>query len=161
MKYFGIDPGKYGGIALLTDENEIGVSPLPQTESDLWRWCTEWLNPTDHCRVIMEQVSGYIGAAQPGAYMFNFGVGYGRLRMCLVACGLRENDHWQTVHPVTWQRGLGIPPRKRGTKAADHKRNLQAIAQRMYPSVKLTAQTGDAILLAHYCKMVYGPKTNR
>lgn len=120
-------------------------------------------------RVVIEQVSGYVGKPQPGSRMFNFGRNYGFYRGCLVAHGftevtklhpikLRNKLVFITVSPQSWQRGVGIQPRiKKPVKETDSqwKGRLKLYAERLYPSLKLSTGNADAVLITDYCKQMF------
>jgi hypothetical protein len=80
--------------------------------------------------------------------MFNFGANYGALRMALTAAGIP----FEEVVPGVWQRGLNIPPRKKTEGKTAWKNRLKAKAQQLFPSVKITLATADALLIAEFCR---------
>ena len=67
------------------------------------------------------------------------------------------------MRPQAWQRSLGL------TKIRDDriwemsdagasgrwKNRLKSRAQELFPDIKVTLRTSDALLLAHYCKEKY------
>ena len=158
--YLGIDPGKTGGLTLLRDEG-VFYQPMPATPLDLWIWMGTMLLTTPvgsaRTRAVLEQVGGYIKkkGPQPGSAMFNFGRGYGELRMALTAAGIR----YEEITPRVWQKVLGIPPKKESESKSDFKGRLRARAQRLFPSLELWKGTKtdqlaccDALLIAEYCR---------
>jgi hypothetical protein len=162
MKFIGIDPGVSGGIAVLSESAVLSFHSMPKTEEDTYYLLLKVTNgEEDNIRVVLEEVSGYIprrnkegqSEGQPGSSMFNFGWNYGGLRMALVALGLVEGKQWETVHPKTWQKALGIPPRiTKSESRGDWKNRLKATAARMFPSLMVTLKTADSLLLAEYCR---------
>lgn len=75
------------------------------------------------------------------------------------------------VLPQDWQRYLGIEPRKKGKKRRMHnaewitqkpesrvqfKRRLKMVAEVIFRDVKVTLNTADALLIAHYARKVHG-----
>lgn len=144
----GIDPGKQGGLVFI-DKGLVNVTKMPATEKDIWECIAVCKNKVKMAYI--EQVGGYIEGVSPGPAMFNFGWGYGGLRMALTAAGIP----FETVLPRTWQKGLHIPPRKKkGRKYVETKtqwkNRLKAIAQRLFPKLHLTLDTSDALLIAVY-----------
>ena len=144
----GIDPGKQGGLVCIDGEVITAIS-MPTTERDIWEWFSARKNKVKMAYI--EQVGGYIEGVSPGPAMFNFGWGYGGLRMALTAADIP----FETVLPRTWQKGLHIPPRKKkGRKYIETKtqwkNRLKAIAQRLFPKLHLTLDTSDALLIAVY-----------
>ncbi|HEX5137386.1 MAG TPA: hypothetical protein VFY93_10455 [Planctomycetota bacterium] len=172
MIYLGLDPGASGGIALLDkDGKPLLTVKCPETERDLWDVVNGAVR--DHCvgvgvRAFIERVSS--GPGQGVAAMFSFGMSYGALRMALVAAGIP----FELVTPQKWQEGFGLPklpkmpPRlapgaskeeieankkaqkERSAAKRDKKNALKARAQQLFPSVKVTHATADALLIAEW-----------
>lgn len=142
--FLGIDPGASGGLAALGKHGDY--CPMPKTEPDTWSWFAQW---TDQ-RVVacIERVGGFIaGNPTPGSAMFNFGWSYGGLRMALIAASIP----FQVVQPKAWQKFIGMVKNK-GESQSSWKGRLKGRAQEMFPRVKVTLQTADALLIAHYCQ---------
>lgn len=78
--------------------------------------------------------------------MFRFGEGYGFLLGVFMACGVRV----ELVTPQTWQKALGLGHRAKTQTKADWKRKLRAEAERLFPGVKVTMASADALLLLEY-----------
>lgn len=136
MTYIGIDPGASGGIAALTATGDIVlVSTMPDTERDL----LDVLEPLTGSRAVLEYVrsSPQMGVASA----FTFGASYGRLRMALTAARIA----YEEVTPPKWQGAMGC--RTKGDKNVS-----KARAQELFPSVRWTHATADAVLLAEFCR---------
>lgn len=177
--YVGIDPGKNGGIAVLTAKGEeVSVIKLPATRRELLNIITT-ITLGGKTRVALEKVGGYVqrkgdsGDVARGSHMFVFGKGVGWIEMALEACGLGD---FREVTPQQWQKGLGIPPRKKHDKVRsrrltkgkrkgavvqekwggetdrEFKARLRAVAEKLFPGVKLTNATADAILIAEHLR---------
>lgn len=145
--YLGIDPGASGGLACIALDNVEAV-PMPESDRDLWDWF-RWFMPGMKPFALVEKVGGYIGGNPvPGSAMFNFGTNYGKLLMALTAAGIP----FETVTPQRWQKGLSIPPRKKGEGKTAWKNRLKVVAQRLFPDVKVTLATADALLIAEHCR---------
>lgn len=146
--YLGIDPGVSGGLALITPDQVI-ASPMPTTERDMYDWFSTYIEFPEHTWGVIELVGGFIssrGASrQPGSRMFTFGQNYGGLRMCMVAHGIR----FEQVHPRRWQKSFGMMRKPKEVDTA-WKNRLKALAQQLYPQLRITKQVADAILLASY-----------
>ncbi len=146
--YLGIDPGQNGGLALISANGHgVECNKMPSTEKDIYSLLADCVTNT-FC--IIEKVHSMPG--QGVASTFKFGKGYGGLRMALVACKIPFDE----VTPRTWQKGLGIPPRKKETETKTQWKNrLKARAQQLFPffpSEKITLATADALLIAEYCR---------
>lgn len=147
VRYLGIDPGASGGIASLwSDSAERSIYKMPDDDLDTWL-LLEALSGPDTVAVI-EKVQGFIGSGQPGSSMFKFGMGYGALKMALCAAQIS----YEEITPQVWQRGLGIPSRKKDESKGQWKARLKSKAEQLFPGTKLTLATADALLIALYCK---------
>jgi hypothetical protein len=163
--FLGVDPGAGGGlVALDRNGNAIKVDRMPKTEYRVWDWFSDWIG-NDQVIGVIEKVGGYIakpnaipGAPShtPGSAMFWFGASYGGLRMCLTVIGLIEDESYWAVAPVTWQKALNCGHKMKGEKQSDHKRRMKEQAQKMFPKVRVTLHTADALLLAVHCLGKYG-----
>lgn len=156
--YLGIDPGASGGLA------EVWLSPLqhsihactavkmPATRRDIWSWFKGIASYAAFA--VIEKVGGYVkgGEGNVGSAMFNFGTSYGELLMALTAAGIP----YEEVPPRKWQAGLGISPRGKAETRTAWKNRLKEKAQQLFPQEKVTLATADALLIAEYCRRVYG-----
>ena len=151
----GIDPGVNGGIAWITDGKPC-VEKMPETLQDLWELIDEisgrkWSNngPPD-LKAYLEEVhvapsfaksaDGKKNRIRMGAKSaFTFGRGFGRLEMALTAAGIP----FERVRPQVWQKALGCLTK--GDKNVSKRR-----AQELYPQLKITHATADALLIATY-----------
>lgn len=149
--YVGVDPGASGGVVVLYNGFPY-LFNMPDTEAGVWDlFCdikAEFPNPF----ACVEQVGGFMSSGRgkgnkaSGHTMFNFGAGYGGLRMALLGNGIRR----EYVTPAVWQRGLHITPKAKTESQGAHKRKLKQRATELYPGVKVTLKTCDALLLATY-----------
>lgn len=137
----GIDPGKNGGVAYIT-EGFPQVWNMPATEKDLSEMLREIGTGEAYC--FIEKVHAM--PKQGVTSTFTFGQGYGFLRGCLVS----HKIPFETVTPRKWQAALSIPAKKKSETQRQHKHNLKQKAQNLYPQVSLTLSTCDALLIAEY-----------
>ena len=150
--YIGIDPGKSGGLAVISRSTSTRAAadaePMPETEGDIWEWFAGI--PSARAIAVIEKVNGYIGPGSeaPGSAMFNFGWGYGNLRMALIASGIS----FEEVTPQRWQKAMGIGSRKKTESKTQFKNRLKAKAQQLFPHIHVTLKTADALLIAEYCR---------
>lgn len=132
----GIDPGASGGIAWICDGKPC-VEKMPETLQDLWDLICDMKTDGGDFVAYLEQVSS---SPQMGVVSsFSFGRGYGNLEMALTAAGIP----FERVRPQVWQKSLGCMTK--GDKNVS-----KARAQELFPQLKITHATADAILLAEF-----------
>lgn len=124
------------------------------TPRRLWDWVQ--LNVPDEAECVIEKVGGYIRSKDGGfvagsSAMFNFGRNYGELVMCLTAAEVPFTE----VPPQTWQKAMAIPPRRKGESRNSFKNRLKDKACELYPRVKVTLATADALLIAEYSRRTF------
>lgn len=141
--FLGIDPGASGGIARIL-ENEEGTTveawPIPKTERDIWERL-QAIAPFGgvHTFAVIERVHS---SPQMGVVSsFSFGRNYGMLRMALVGLSIP----FEEATPQRWQKHLGC-------LTGGDKRISKQRAQSLYPGIRVTNLTADALLLATYAK---------
>lgn len=150
--FIGIDPGVSGGVASIWGHSVV-MEAMPPTEADIFAWFLSQKPREINYFAVIEKVGGFIkGNPAPGSAMFKFGVGYGGLRMALIACGIP----FEEVTPQKWQKALGITPRdnKGNESKSAFKNRLKAKAQQLFPGEKITLAVADALLIAEYCRRV-------
>lgn len=131
---------------------------MPGTDDELWDLILG-LAEGDVVAAV-EKVTGYVGrrrpkrgeqetdsGGDPGSAMFTFGTSYGMARMALCAAGVRR----VLVPAATWQAAIGVQKRA-GRKKQEWKNSLKDMAQSLFPEIKVTLATADALLIAHYCR---------
>ena len=130
-KCIGIDPGKGGGLAVITSET-VKAYPCPQTVDDMAMLIGMCLNdvsafPTD----------GRVGS-------FTFGQNFGHWQGILASHELKP----ELVTPKTWQSHFEV---QKGLPKDKRKKMLKQMAIERCPGIKrVTLKTCDAILIAIY-----------
>ena len=136
----GIDPGKHGGIAWMTDGKPC-VEKMPDTLQDLWDLIVSIsLNAETGgtgIHAYLEQVSSSPGMGVVSA--FTFGNGFGHLEMALTAASIS----FERIRPQVWQKAMGCMTK--GDKNVSKRK-----AQELFPQIKVTHATADALLIAQY-----------
>lgn len=142
----GIDPGANGAVAWIAN-NKACVEKMPDTLQDLWelidnirlasqievgRYCDD-----THIKAYIEQVHSSPQMGVKSA--FTFGNGFGHLEMALTAAGIP----FERVRPQVWQKELGCMTK--GDKNVSKSK-----AQELFPSMKCTHATSDALLIAEF-----------
>ena len=139
MTYLGLDPGASGGIGVVYSGYAPFACKWPGTEADVWRLIMSHA-PATHA--VLESVHSMPG--QGVASSFKFGKHFGMLVGMLTAAGIP----YTLVRPQAWQKTLGCLTG--GDKNVSKRR-----AQQLYPNLKITHATADALLLATYCRQVH------
>lgn len=149
--FVGIDPGQSGGIAWInTDTDLAGCVSMPETERDVWDVIYA-ATQNQYVVAIIESVFSRPGMGAPA--MFKFGRGYGFLRGCLIASGAS----FEEATPNKWQGAMGVLSSHKNNAAAVrvHKNKLKSKAQQLFPTLKVTLKTADALLIAEYARRTY------
>ena len=131
------------------------VEKMPDTLQDLWELLVSISLPTgkgwpEPCRAYIENVTpmpsfGNGPRRSMGATSaFAFGRGVGNLEMALTAAGIP----FDRVTPQKWQKAMGCLTK--GDKNVSKRR-----AQELFPGMKVTHATADALLICEY-----GRRTN-
>jgi hypothetical protein len=138
----GIDPGGNGGIAW-HDGERARVVKMPATLQDLWELVDNIRQdgfregPWAKITACLEQVHSSPQMGVKSA--FTFGNGFGHLEMALTAAGIP----FVRVSPQKWQGALGC-------RTGGDKNVSKARAQELFPDLKPTHATADALLIMEY-----------
>lgn len=156
MIYLGLDPGSSGGIAMIDDSGEAtALSLVNKTEHDIAGFIET--DPAAKYMAIIERVGA---TPQMGVVSaFTFGQAYGFVRGLLAAYRIP----FEEVHPQSWQKEVGawiappkkikdMSPKEKSDWQREKKNHFKAVAQRLFPSLKVTLGTADALLLAEVCR---------
>ena len=149
IKYIGIDPGKSGGIAVLSDER-IEVKKCPETVQDMAFLFALILHetPPSHVLVMIEKV--WARPHDGRSSVFTFASNYGQWQGIVASHDIKS--HY--VAPQVWMREIGCPKK---LSKKDRKNYLKALAKEKYPELakKMTLATSDAMLIADYSKNIF------
>lgn len=138
MTTIGIDPGKLGGIAWITD-GDACVEKMPETLADLWELIENIQRHETHGMTFAYLEMVHSSPQMGVKSAFTFGNGFGHLEMALTAAGIP----FERVRPQKWQQSMGCMTK--GDKNVSKRR-----AQELYPQLKVTHATADALLIATY-----------
>lgn len=127
MKYYiGIDPGKNGGLCLLSENKEIiDYCRMPDTINEIADFFKK-AKKYKHIVCVLEQVS-----ARPGqgvCSMFTFGKGVGQLEMVVVA----NSFNLYTVTPQKWKKVM-LP---NNANKSDKKESIKQ-CKKLLPNINL------------------------
>ncbi len=140
MGYLGIDPGMSGGIALVHANQKYMTEAwkMPETEKD-----TELLLSGIKGLISLAYIESVHSMPKQGvSSSFKFGRSYGFLRGLLIGLAIPFDE----VPPQRWQKALGC-------LSKGDKNVTKSKAQQLFPQLKITHATADALLIAHYCMM--------
>ena len=146
--FVGIDPGWSGGIAYILGDAYHAVALKNMTPADIVDWMESRLHNVR--RVALEKVHTMPGQGirSAGSFMHCAGLLEGILAAAHVSYIL--------VSPQRWQRDMGliVPSSKKLTQV--QKKNInKEMAQSLFPALKVTHATADALLLAEWCRRHY------
>jgi len=151
-KFIGIDPGKGGGIAVITDET-VRVHACPRTVEDMSMLIGMCLNDVSatEIKVCLEKVWAFPTDGRAGS--FTFGCNYGQWQGILAAHELEPIF----ITPKEWQGYFEI---KKGLPKPIRKKILKQMAKDRAPdTLGITLKTSDALLIAIYGIETYLNKT--
>tara|TARA_Y100000310_G_C20678417_1_gene814429 strand:- start:1782 stop:2252 length:471 start_codon:yes stop_codon:yes gene_type:complete len=143
LRIVGIDPGKSGGIAVIS-EDKIKASKTPYEPIQMSLLITSAVNSAhiddEKLIVYIENVHAFPTDGRSSA--FKFGCNYGMWLGILAANNITPIK----VSPFKWMQEFAPLPKIK----KERKQMLKEIAQEMFPSIKVTLSTADAILIAVY-----------
>ena len=153
MNVIAIDPGRAGGIALISDDSlfVIPYSIENLTDHDINHLLLGFKS-MGACHCFIEKVGAARG--QGVTSMFTFGDNAGFWRGLLVA----NQIPFEYVPPTVWQPAMKCKTRGKSTKQ-EHKQHLKQRAQQLFPSIDITLATADALLIAEYGRRVINSRT--
>jgi len=141
----GVDPGLGGGIAVKYADNNVFTFSMPGDVEPLRELVERITYPDSLNTAYVEDVPPFVGNPLPGARMFRLGESCGLIRGVLSTLYIKT----VLVRPQEWQGGLGLK-REKGQAQAAWKRTLREAAQELYPDIRVTLKTADALLIMHY-----------
>lgn len=173
MFYWGIDPGRSGAIAVIDQQCKLrGGKLLKNTDHDIYNWiCEQQRGIEGEHACVIEKVWAFpkyrkkhqfvcggcgvsevveIETPQGGSSTFKFGRNYGFLEGVLAAAGIPYRE----AAPMTWKKALGLTM-KTGSTVTERKNFSKARAQQLFPGVRITHATAEALLLAVFCREVW------
>ena len=140
----GVDVGANGAIAVISGDGAfVEAHLIPESRKDVSDLIMEFAPNTSMAYVEKVRSSPQMGIVSA----FTFGCNYERMIMALIC----HNVPIEEVRPQVWQKALAIPPCGDKTRT-EHKRLLKEKAQMLFPNLKITLATADALLIAEFCR---------
>lgn len=145
MTYIGVDPGKKGGFAIITDSGQTATA----LDEKAFVYSMYVLRSFD-CVACVEHVGAMPG--QGVTSMFNFGQNFGFIQGVLTAYGIP----FELVRPQKWKKEFSI---------TGDKNTSIAVCKRLFPDVSLLPTErsrkdsdgmAEALLLAEYARRKFG-----
>ena len=139
MIHLGIDPGMSGAMVVLDEFGHPMRAPckLDGTDADISEWLVGTIGLSAECHAFIEKVHSM--PKQGVVSSFKFGRSLGFLHGLLVAWKVPYTE----VSPQCWQKAMGC-------LTHGDKNISKARAQQLWPSLKITHATADALLIAEY-----------
>lgn len=140
ITYIGIDPGKDGALAVLSDGGEVRVIPFDPEEYRNVLGAV--YGPSRAC---LEHVGAMPG--QGVTSMFSFGENFGYIKGLLEAFGIS----YELVRPQRWKKEFGISEKNQSIE----------VCKRLFPGVPLLKNArckkyhdgmAEALLMAEYAR---------
>ena len=147
-KFIGIDAGKSGGIASLSEEiNE--VYKCPDSIEEMAHLFARIINdtPPHHLIVMIEKV--WARPHDGRSSIFKFAQNYGQWEGIVASHNIELNY----VTPQVWMNAVECPKK---LSKKDRKNFLKSLAKFKYPKLekKIILKTADALLVAHYAREI-------
>lgn len=170
MIYIAYDPGSSGGFATYdTDTKQVTCRSVPDTDTGIVEYMKSFqpqglFDPSKRIHLMSEKVGGFIGGRKkvvnvycphcrntvpyettegdPGSTMFKFGDGNGFVRGVCLALGFG----YDTIAPRSWQKIHNLY-KPSGMSKTQWKNILKDRAQKLFPQLKVTLSTADALLI--------------
>ena len=141
MIYIGIDPGKSGALAVISDDGAVSVVPF---DTDTYVATLRYV--PGQTRAVLEHVTAM--PKQGVTSMFHFGENFGYIKGLLEANGIP----YELVRPQKWKKEFGI---------TGDKNSSIAVCKRLFPGVSLRRTErcrkdddgmAEALLMAEYAR---------
>lgn len=170
MICLGIDPGKAGGIAKINlTKGTIEALKMPETLDEIVAVLSSigsnsfTIIEEEHARPSVRRginpVTNQeeIYQSRGAVATWTFAQHYGELLGILSALHMPH----ELMKPKFWMKSLGLRSREKGETQTHWKNFLKERAQQMYPGLRVTLATADALLIAEVCHRLHGRKTTK
>jgi len=143
-----IDPGASGGIAVFT-RNGVQAVKMPKSVAEMNDYFQYINNTYENVVVFIEKVQAYISDdAEPGKkFAINkMLANYQQILTVVKLCGFRYVE----VYPISWQTTMGLKIKGEDETKTERKNRYKDFAQNIFPELKVTLQTSDALCLIQF-----------
>lgn len=144
MIYIGIDPGKDGALAMISD---VGAASVAVFDPDIYKSALRAFS--GQARAVLEHVGAMPG--QGVTSMFSFGENFGYIKGLLEA----NKIPYELVRPQKWKKAFGISGKNQSVE----------VCKRLFPGVSLRRTErckkdhdgmAEALLMAEYARRNHG-----
>jgi hypothetical protein len=146
--YIGIDPGSSSGCIAILIPKDDGIAftytiEFSKMTTQEWFKELEELTHGENCFCVLEKVHAMpkMSVVAIGSFIRNVG----HIEMALIALSIPFKE----VTPQAWMKYYGMKRDKEESKT-EWKRRLRELLQRLMPEFKVSNDTADAMLIAHY-----------
>lgn len=151
--FVGVDPGQYGGLAVIDSERHVLLSADMPTLADARQvdavaisgLLQGAIDSDAYCMLEQAQAMPKQGVTS----VFNYGVGYGKILAVLEWCRIP----FELVRPAKWKKSFSL---------GRDKKDSVVLAQRLFPEVEFCTPRGrmrdgmaEALLLAEYARRTF------
>ena len=150
--WMGVDPGKTGAYALLSEYGELSIHPWPKSDNHhkVYIHLRKIIRMHDIKFCVIEKVASVSG--QGVTSVFTFGKNYGAWKMLLAALNIKHLK----MTPTAWQKGIITK-----TDGPDPKSRVKNVATELFgrthffgPRGGYKDGYGDAALMAYRAKLM-------
>ena len=147
--FVGVDPGTNGAIVVL-DDFDPGVPEIIYTDDPTKDVVFRLVDVLGELPIVLvEEVHSM--PKQGVVSTWTFARNVGQIEGIFNALFIYP----EYVRPRVWQEYFGLL-KKEGESKTDKKNRHKEVAQRLFPGVKVTHRNADALLIAEYCRRIYG-----
>lgn len=136
-----IDPGQAGGLAWEIRGGAAAMK-MPESDRELLGLLEALPNHTEQRVGYIETLVKYAGTDMPSSSMAVYACNYGKVIGMMTALHYRI----MIVPPKAWQKFLGLGSAT-GLTRTQWKNKLKQMAEQLYPRLKVTLATADALLI--------------
>jgi crossover junction endodeoxyribonuclease RuvC len=144
MISIGIDPGKSGAVAVILPHKVITYpfSRYSLAELNYYLAQLDLYDPPHVSFAVLERVHSMPGQGVSSSFKFGQYFGYAE---ALLVC---NKIPFEFVSPQKWQKEMGC-------LSGGDKNVTKTKAQQLFPDIKITHNTADALLIAEYCRRIH------
>lgn len=144
IKLIAIDPGVAGGIAYCLRDGECNAFKMPPTDREI----ADWLDNDIERVAYLEALVKFAGTNMPSSAMAAYA---GNQRF---VAGVLTSLRYKIIEvpPQKWQKALGLGNRKSHASKTAWKNHLKQRAEQLFPEIKVTLATADALLILEAAK---------